>query len=83
MAQYFVDNPNNVKEVDHIDSDRTNNIISNLRWVSSSQNQKNKGDKIDFLPDNCVEFRLYGKHIFDGYYIQQESKQIFEQIAEN
>ncbi len=29
--------------VDHIDQNKTNNDISNLRWVNSSENQRNTG----------------------------------------
>ena len=30
-------------EVDHIDKNRSNNKSNNLRWVSASDNQRNKG----------------------------------------
>lgn len=38
----FIPNPDNKKEIDHIDRDRTNNHISNLRWCSPSENQRNR-----------------------------------------
>jgi hypothetical protein len=41
----FLDNPNNYKEVDHIDRNKLNNHISNLRMVSSSENSRNKPKK--------------------------------------
>lgn len=41
LAEHFVPNPNNYILVDHIDGDRTNNKIENLRWVSPSQNGMN------------------------------------------
>ena len=41
LALVFIDNPNNYPEVDHIDRNRENNSLSNLRWVSKSQNQRN------------------------------------------
>jgi hypothetical protein len=31
--------------VDHIDHDRTNNVVSNLRWVTSAQNAQNTSAK--------------------------------------
>ena len=31
-------NPDNLEQVDHIDNDKTNNVVSNLRWVSRKFN---------------------------------------------
>jgi hypothetical protein len=39
VAQAFVDNPDNLPEVNHIDSDRSNAAASNLEWVDSQQNK--------------------------------------------
>ena len=43
VALVFLPNPDNFPQVDHIDRDTFNNHISNLRWVSRSQNQENRG----------------------------------------
>jgi len=42
VAKYFVDNPENLPQVDHIDMDKTNNNACNLRWVTTSENISNK-----------------------------------------
>ena len=42
IALQFLPNPNNLPEVDHINRDRTNYHLDNLRWISSSGNQRNK-----------------------------------------
>jgi len=42
VAEAFLDNPNTYKYVDHIDGDKTNNTIENLRWCSNGENQMNK-----------------------------------------
>lgn len=41
IALAFIDNPNNLPQVDHKDRNRENNSIENLRWVSASTNQRN------------------------------------------
>ena len=40
VAEAFLPNPNNKTEVNHRDSNPSNNHISNLEWVSSSENTK-------------------------------------------
>lgn len=38
VALAFIPNPLNLPEVNHIDSNRTNNRLENLEWVSRTQN---------------------------------------------
>ena len=42
VAQEFIENSDNKKYVDHIDHNKTDNTILNLRWVSKSQNGMNR-----------------------------------------
>ena len=41
LALTFIDNDNNFKCVDHIDRDKTNNKLENLRWVTHATNTQN------------------------------------------
>ena len=43
VAEYFVDNPDpeNFKEVDHLDTNPSNNIYTNLRWCTHVGNYEN------------------------------------------
>jgi len=43
IALHYIPNPENKPEVDHIDRDKQNNNIENLRWATRSENQRNKG----------------------------------------
>jgi hypothetical protein len=49
IAQYYIPNPNpnEYKQVDHKDEDKTNNEISNLRWCNQSQNCQNRSARKD------------------------------------
>jgi hypothetical protein len=41
VAQAFVPNPENKPEIDHIDRNRQNNNVENLRWATKSENMLN------------------------------------------
>ena len=43
VAETFIPNPYNLPQVDHIDGDKSNNNVSNLRWVSQSKNMLSYG----------------------------------------
>jgi len=43
VALHYIPNPHNYCEVDHIDRDKSNNDISNLRWVDHYTNIHNIG----------------------------------------
>jgi len=43
LAIQFIENPNNLPEIDHIDRDKTNNNLSNLRWADDFVNSQNRG----------------------------------------
>ena len=41
LATLFIENPNNLPFVDHYDKNRSNNCLSNLRWISPRDNNCN------------------------------------------
>jgi hypothetical protein len=42
IAEYFIVNPYKKNCIDHIDNNRLNNNVNNLRWVSSQENSMNR-----------------------------------------
>ncbi len=56
VAQSFLENPNNYTIVDHIDGDRLNNNVKNLRWVSVKTNSNNR--HLEKTPISVIK-RLY------------------------
>lgn len=42
VATLFIENPDNKPQVDHIDGNKENNAVSNLRWVDAYENYHNE-----------------------------------------
>ena len=65
IGLYYIENPLNKAEINHIDGNRQNNSILNLEWVTSSENNKHAhtlktrkpsiGKKCDRIPINIKE----------------------------
>ena len=78
IANQFIPNPNNLPCVDHINHQRNDNHISNLRWCSISDNSKNKSnhngvnyvfyDYADFDDDDIIVIDEYNGHEIEDYY---------------
>lgn len=51
VALTYIPNPNNLPAVDHIDRNRLNDNVSNLRWVDNRVNMQNK-----LVNKNCMYY---------------------------
>ena len=72
------DNPNNYKEVDHFDKNKSNNRIRNLRYVDHSTNCKNKSSYnsvpchyTNILSKDAIKITTYQKYMLDSYYFDE------------
>ena len=81
IAEHFIPNPLNKKEVNHINGDTFDNRIENLEWVTHQENIQHAVDKLGAKLGfaNCVEKMSYPviQYDLDGNKIQ-----MFPSIAE-
>ena len=69
------DSPETKTFIDHINHVRDDNHINNIRWVTQSENERNKTSyknvKATYLyelPDNCIPVEIYRGIIFENYF---------------
>lgn len=78
VAGAFIENPENKKEVDHIDRNRQNNNVANLRWVTHVENQQNRGMSSNNITGVTGVSEYYsGKYL---YYLAciKENKKVYK-----
>ena len=87
IAEQFLPNPDNLSEVDHINHDRTDYHLSNLRWVSRSTNLRNKSihnnivyEYVDKISDEAIVVDEYNGHQFNDYYFHNDVFYFFNGI---
>ncbi|CAL6043851.1 Conserved_hypothetical protein [Hexamita inflata] len=84
LALQFIQNPMNLEQVDHINGDRLDYRLQNLRWVTRGQNIKNQNGRngelfqfVDYLPDDVVEVEIYGQYQLQDYYWSQLENKLY------
>lgn len=76
VAEAFIPNPENKPVIDHIDNDKYNNKVSNLRWTTTQENIWNKNYKgYTQAPSGRFEVKIRdntGKRLYLGMYNTKE-----------
>jgi hypothetical protein len=88
VALQFLPNPENLRDVDHINHKKDDNHLANLRWASRSDNNRNKSSHkeifefMDQLPPDAIAIEEWNGHRFEGiYYIGNGEFAIFNGIS--
>ena len=80
MDHFGPPKPDGIYEVDHINQQRDDNRIENLRWITKSNNNKNRGSSarggvvyeyFDEIPadfEDIIDVRDYGTHQIEDLY---------------
>ena len=69
LALQYLENPDNLPEIDHKDRINTNNSLENLRWVSRATNSQNRNCEGCVYQDIRKDGKSYWKASY-SYYIE-------------
>ena len=92
VAEAFIPNPDNLPITDHIDRNRTNNVVSNLRWVNHTESCLNTNNRnrdlfgIVYLKDRNtyqVRITMNGKLKYFGWCnTLEEAKELRDKVIQ-
>ena len=82
---HFIDNPNNKPQINHIDNNSQNNVITNLEWATNSENQIHRfkqegrysGLGLYIYKNKSKSYRVEKKGVIDKSFKTYEQAQEF------
>ena len=87
VAQQFVPNPRGLEFVDHINGDRSNYSVENLRFVSRKENAWNRNyykgircEFVDELEEGAYPIEVVGDWDFERYYVKDDVIYVFDGV---
>ena len=92
LAKHFIPNPDDLPEVDHVDRDKANNSLDNLRWVNRSENNSNRTVKkygkrefLDHAPNDITEIRTFNYVEYDEnrYFFCYENDRVVQRVNDH
>ena len=74
IALQWISNPNGYKCVDHLNHNRVDNRIENLRWTSQMRNTNNRFDQlfVNEIPDDAIVVDDYNGYKFTDLYFHDD-----------
>lgn len=83
IAYQWIENPDNLPEINHKDHNKTNNHIENLEWCTVSTNrsdrlpyQQQQFEYLDEIPDTAIELDSYNGHEYNKYWYDYDSERV-------
>ena len=82
IANQFIDNPDNLPFIDHINHIRSDNRIENLRFCTNRQNTNQRNDQtfVDKIPEEAIEVKSYADWSFDFLYFHDNTFYVYNGI---
>lgn len=76
MGDTFLENPNKLRNIDHINRNKLDNRLENLRWFSQTDNMLNRGKirGIAFIEDRNYWVAKSGKDIIGYFKTEDEAR---------
>lgn len=89
IGEHFINNPNDLSYIDHINGNTSDNKVTNLRWVSLQQNNWNRHNVKGYYKVKGKnlwrsQIKVDGKHVVVKYFNnEEEAKQSYKELKDN
>lgn len=90
IASQFIQNPENLTEINHLNKHRDDNHIENLEWISHSDNladrepyRKQESEFLAELPEHVLHINEYNNIEYNRYYYDIDNERIISTFKSN